>query len=143
MNALFEILNGLRMQFAQGHSIQAALDNILSTRTDPYSQDLIIWLKRRRAGQATSDIVSRLPLLTKTGVRKSFLHIMDCGFQGSPIDGPLEELQAEFAFQIENQIERRLQLLPIKLILPLVLFILPSLLILIIGPLFLSLTKGL
>jgi hypothetical protein len=132
---LLDILLSLRLEMQMGRSVANALDKILSERPDLYSKSLRGWMARILAGQESRSIASLFPGLNETPTRRSFLCLLERGLKGSSIDSHLGELENEFYFTVEQGFEKKLQLLPLKLLMPLTLFILPGVMLLLIGPL--------
>ncbi len=141
MNSVLEIVFEVRLQMLLGVALFPALEKILDGHIDPFAKNLRIWVKKRIAGQASVKIFAQHPVLVKTAGRRALLMVLERGLiGGSPIDGALQELQSEFMLSMETQFEKRLQILPLKLLIPLTVFILPGVISLIVGPLMFSLT---
>lgn len=135
MPAPLEVLVGLRMEMQMGRSVNGALEKTLAKRPDVFSRALYSWLERMNRGQDEAEILNLLPELTKSPQRRAFVTLIKRGLAGSPIDGPLGELENEFYFAADHSFEKQLQLLPLKLLIPLTLFILPGVMLLLLGPL--------
>ena len=139
MGSLVEIVAEIRLQMLLGLSLAQSLEIVLNPRSDSFSSAFKIWLKRYQAGQKTDVISKNLPALTSTTPRRTLINVIERGLSGSPIDSYLSELEVEFTQKLEMAFERKMQLLPLKLLVPLTVFILPAVIILIVGPLFLTL----
>jgi len=137
-----EVLQQTRLQLRMGRSLAGALGRVVDHRSDAYSKSLKVWLVRMEAGQRNEDVVKTLPELGRYGGRKLMLDVFERGLKGASIDDALDDLEKEFFFSIENAYERHLQVLPLKLLMPLTLFILPAVMMLIAGPLIFSLKAG-
>lgn len=135
MPAPLEVLVSLRIEMQMGRSVNTALEKTLIDRTDLFSRSLYSWLERLHRGQDDAEIMKLLPELTKSPQRRAFVILIKRGLAGSPIDGPLTELENEFYFAADHSFEKQLQLLPLKLLIPLTLFILPGVMLLLLGPL--------
>jgi hypothetical protein len=57
---------------------------------------------------------------------------------GTPVNQSLQELEVEGYFMMEALFEKKLQLLPLKMMMPLVLLILPAVMLLLIAPLLMA-----
>ena len=79
----------------------------------------------------------------KEEVLKRFLSILwQCVEKGSSLSEPLKNLSSDLNFEIENELEKKKHLLSTKMLLPLFLFILPSVMLIVLTPLFLYLKKS-
>ena len=68
--------------------------------------------------------------------------VLEKGLKGAPIDEYLADLEKEF-FQIaENSYDKYLQILPLKMMMPLMLLILPGVMLLLIAPLLFTVGRG-
>lgn len=139
MGGLVEIVSEIRLQLLLGVSLSQALETVLAPRDDFFAQALRIWQKRYQAGQKTEAIGKSLPHLLSTSPRKTLVSVLERGLGGSPVDAYLLELELEFTDKLESAFEKKMQLLPLKLLIPLTIFILPAVITLIVGPLFLTL----
>ena len=130
-----EVLLRVRMELQLGRSLTSALKLVLEPRTDSFSKSLKAWQHRIEAGQSHCDVLKSLSELTSTPGRSSLVDLLERGLKGFPIDPLLSELETELFELARDQFERHLQVLPLKLMAPLTLFILPAVFILVIGPL--------
>ncbi len=141
MSILLEIVFQLRLKMMLGMSLQSGLETVLTDYKGEYPRYLKIWLKKIVAGQKFSEIALAYPALVSSSARRTLLMVLEKGLiHGAPIDPHLHELQEEFLTIAENKFERKMQMLPLKLLVPLMVFILPAVLALIIGPLLLTLS---
>lgn len=142
MSPELEIIFELRLQMVLGVALYPAMEKVLEKRRDNYSNQIKIWLRRRSAGQRNEQIFKFCPKIVVSPGRRALIQVLERGLiGGSPIDQSLAELQSEFIMSIESHFEKKLQLLPLKLMIPLTLFILPSVMSLILGPLLITLTQ--
>lgn len=131
---LLEILLELKIQLQSGHAPSVGLQKVLEPRSSSLSRAMKIWHIRVSAGQSHQEVLSSIKDLVQTPARKNFMYLMNRGFKGSPIFESLSNLEAEFYFALEQDLERQVQLLPIKLLIPLTFFILPAVMILLLSP---------
>lgn len=76
-------------------------------------------------------------------VFKRFLSILwQCIERGSSLAPPLKNLSSDLNFEIENELEKKKHILSTKMLLPLFIFILPSVMLIVLTPLFLYLKKS-
>lgn len=137
-----EILQETRLQMHMGRSVAASLKVVVDARTDIFTKSLKLWLVRLEAGQKHQTIVSELSELNQTPNRRQLVNILERGICGSSIDSALKDLEGEYFFAISNGFERKLQLLPLKLMMPLTLCILPGVMLLILAPFLFSMKGG-
>jgi hypothetical protein len=125
-----------------GRSLSFSIDWAANQGKDPFRKALLTWKVRIESGQDSLTILKVLPELHSSGARRAFLSVIEKGLRGAPIDGYLSELEEEM-FQIaEQSFERHLQVLPLKLMAPLIFMILPSVLLLLLGPLLFTISRG-
>jgi hypothetical protein len=139
LSLLFQI----RMELRLGKSLSVALDHITSGQVGRLGKAIRTWLIRTEAGHLQSEITKTLPLISKSVAHSSLVRVLERGLRGLQIDPALAELESEFFMIAENRFERELQLLPLKLMVPLTLLILPGVMLLILGPVFFRLMTAL
>jgi hypothetical protein len=137
-----QVLISLRVEMMTGTGLSPAIKKTCSGDGHLYCRSLLNWLARIEAGQESGTFENSLPELTSTPVRRGFLKALGRGLKGAPVAEALVEIESEFFSAAENAYERQLQLLPMKLLVPLTLFVLPSILTLIAGPLLFNLKGG-
>ncbi len=137
-----EILTDLQMELGFGHAPSTGLKNILEKKSSPLARAFKIWHLRLSSGQKRQDITAAFPELTKTAARKNLLFVIQKGISGHPISELLSNLEKEFYFVLEQDLERHIQLLPLKLLIPLTLFLLPAVMILLLSPVMNIFQKG-
>ncbi len=71
----------------------------------------------------------------KSPHRRALLELAATGMSGQPISSHLKELQTEIENAADHQIREHLEMLPIRMLVPLLLFQFPAFLILLFGPL--------
>ena len=74
--------------------------------------------------------------------RCALLDLLYAGLEGAPISTSMAALEKEIILSCERQIEEHVALLPIQLLFPLMFFMLPALLILILGPVLFEIIEG-
>jgi len=139
---LLSILFDLRVQLKLGRSVPHSLEEILKHRSDAFSKSLKMWLMKLQAGSNSNQIIELLPELKKTHARKAFLSILERGIRGSPMDSVLESFEEELFMKMENIFETRIQVLPLKLLVPLMLLVLPGVMGILLGPLLALFSRG-
>ena len=137
MNAIprvLDILMRLRMELRLGRSLPSAIEEICRESNDLLSRSLRTWLLRTQSGQNQEAILNDLSPFKLNKANQAFIRVLERGINGSPIDDALADLEEEFFVQAQQNYEKQLQLLPLKLLIPLTLFILPGTMCLILGP---------
>jgi hypothetical protein len=71
----------------------------------------------------------------KSAHRRSILELAACSLSGQSVQSQLMELRFEIEAACESEIKAHVDLLPIRMLLPLLLFLFPSYLLLLFGPL--------
>jgi hypothetical protein len=75
--------------------------------------------------------------------RQSLFHVLGQGLKGQPIHAALQDLEREFEAAAKDDVERHLQLLPLKVLLPLLLLQFPAFLLILLGPILTDLLQRL
>ncbi|MEQ1875003.1 MAG: hypothetical protein ABL958_00060 [Bdellovibrionia bacterium] len=78
-----------------------------------------------------------------TPQRKILLEVLRAGIQGQPIHARLVQLEEDFIQSCDDQLTRELDVLPLKTLIPLLLFQFPAYLLLMFGPLLDQFTRSL
>ncbi|HRO66436.1 MAG TPA: hypothetical protein PL182_02605 [Pseudobdellovibrionaceae bacterium] len=89
------------------------------------------WLERRDRGGAHMELLKEL----KSPYRRSLMVVLEKGLSGEPVQATLLEMEKELERACLEEIERHLALLPFRLMVPLLLFLFPAMMILILSPL--------
>jgi tight adherence protein C len=139
---VLRLLQGVRFKMQGGKSVSTSVKQTLREFNEPYSKCLQAWLVRLDAGQNSKNIIESLPELTGTPAKRAFLAVIEKGLKGAPIDEFLSDLELEFYQTIEFNYEKRLQVLPLKMMMPLMLFVLPGMMLLLIGPLLFAVSQS-
>jgi hypothetical protein len=98
---------------------------------DPYAQEIRNFIFAWDQGQDWKSVIRSLA----SPHRRALLEIAAVGLSGQPIQAHLNELQVEMTEACDLEIRRHLELLPLKMLLPLLLFQFPAYLLLMFGPL--------
>lgn len=129
LNPSLRLIIQVREFLDRGDSIRACLREFARTDASPFANELGTWLFHRENGRPY--VVSE----KRTMAEKFLFRLIDRGLNGEPIAGPLKELQDEVVEQCELQIEEFIALLPLKSLIPLLIFIFPAFMMLLLGPL--------
>lgn len=78
----------------------------------------------------------RVPLRAcRSAHRRALLEVLACGLGGQSISAQLESLRSEIANACDLEIKEHIEMLPLKMLAPLLLFQFPAFLLLLFGPL--------
>lgn len=129
LKCLIEIQTSMQ----NGNSVRvAALDYLDKQETrDDCAQDLRAFLFALEQGRDGQSVLSMM----RSPQRRALFSVLACGFKGQAISQQLTELQAEIVSACEGELKHHLEVLPIKMLMPLLLLQFPAFLLLIFGPL--------
>ncbi|PWU16633.1 MAG: hypothetical protein C5B49_10380 [Bdellovibrio sp.] len=122
----------------RGESIRQGIKNFIEQDASPFSESVTRWIIER---DRQANGFAELRKLTRSELY--LLKLLERGLRGEPILPALRELETEIVEKCELQIDEFIETLPLKSLVPLLLFIFPAYLLLLLGPLVESLTKGL
>jgi hypothetical protein len=135
-------LMAIRLEMKMGKSVSSSIRSVVSLGENFFLKALRTWFARVEAGQNSDKVLNSIPELNKTAARRCLVLALERGLKGAPIDQSLSELEEDFFVSAKNSYERHLQVLPMKLLIPLLLFIMPGVMLLLVGPLLFSISKG-
>jgi len=116
---------------------------LLPTLSPTLQKELHVFLEKLFESTERKKIFEECIKNQKDAVLKRFLSILwQCVEKGSSLSEPLKNLSSDLNFEIENDLEKKKHLLSTKMLLPLFLFILPSVMLIVLTPLFLYLKKS-
>lgn len=118
----------VRTCLENGDATIAAVKKYLQSIDDDFSVVVARWLFELEQGVSPSR-----PKLTPQ--RKVLLDVLKAGAQGQPIHARLLQLEEDFIQTCNDQMIRDLDILPLKMLIPLMLFQFPAYLFLLFGPL--------
>jgi hypothetical protein len=131
MNPVLHLLIQLRLGLERGEALRPVLKKYLSQNATELTSSLLDWLTRLEKGQTV-----KLDLQNwQTPYRRATLNLIARGLRGESILAALSSLETDIILACEEELEQRAALLPLKCLVPLLLFQFPALLILILGPL--------
>ncbi len=126
-----ELLITVKSSLECGESVRTGILKYISTSRSEFAQTVSRWLFALDQNGKHLDIVK----LIKSSHRQSILNVLEQGLRGQSIMFVLTELEKEMNDACKREMEQYIALLPIKLLIPLLLFQFPAYLILILGPL--------
>jgi hypothetical protein len=118
----------VRTCIENGEGVASGVKRYLQCDADDFTPVVARWLFEIEQGVPASR-----PKLTPQ--RKILLDVLRAGIQGQPIHTRLGQLEEDFIQSCQDQISRELDVLPLKLLIPLLLFQFPAYLLLLFGPL--------
>lgn len=128
----------IRLHIENGQSVSQAIKTyIQSAPEDPFAKELGLWLFAEETGGSFNTKT------LKSVHRKHLMDILKRGLRGEPVLEILEDYEKDLVEICKEDLDKHLQKLPFIALIPLLLFELPALLILLIGPLLLNLLSAL
>jgi hypothetical protein len=124
----YQFLILLIQDLESGTSVRLAVKNYLLKHQNDFAADLVSWFENTQREQ-------KRPSNAKNPHRQALFDVLDLALQGGSVLPHLYELENEFKFACEQNLEDHLAKLPYKLMIPLLLFQFPAFLVLILGPL--------
>lgn len=126
-----KLLLALRNGIEKGESIRSAVQCYIVKEDDELSRLVATWISRREQGVSTQNLL----LQTKSSFRQAILMLMERGICGESIYQHVVQLEEEVIEASAGELETFLSLLPMKMLIPLLMFQFPAFLILLFGPL--------
>lgn len=141
-NALPDALDLLTISVEAGLGFDAAVDRVAKNTTGPLAQELSRLLQEIQIGVGRMEAMRAMGERTTIKDLKSFcLAMVQADALGIPIARVLRVQSTEMRTKRRQRAEEKAQQVPVKILFPLIFFILPSMFIVIIGPVALQL-KG-
>lgn len=132
------LLLDVRAALENGTSVRTGINHFLKRSRDPFAKTVSIWLLKQDQGQEQGALISTLH-----PCRRALLVILEKGLRGTPILNHLIDLEIEVVRSCENEMDEQVQKLPIKLMIPVLFFMFPAYLILLLGPVLLKILREL
>ena len=127
----------LRRSLEIGESPRLALRSFAEERGE-FPDFCRRWMEHRDRGADHLRLLNELP----SASRRNLLTVTDRALSGHPVLPALRELQAEIEDLCRDEIERHLTRLPFQMLVPLLFFLFPAIMILILAPLLDLLAEG-
>ncbi len=125
-----ELLMEVRFGLEKGLSLRKTLQGYVEAQpADPWRQQLALWLKFLEMGRPPNEILASM-----TFIRRQCLEILEMGLRGEPIHQQICGLEEEVYEAAKLEIDEFVAVLPIKSLIPLLLFQFPAFMALLIGP---------
>lgn len=124
------LLISVRHALEQGQPVKIGIQNYLSKHQDEYSFQVLQWLSMIQQGQPTH----KLTLQISSIYRRNLLNLLERGLKGESIHMTLTHFQDEIIEACQDEIARKIAVLPMKLLLPMLGAQFPAFIILLFGP---------
>lgn len=134
-NSLPDAIDLLTVSVEAGLGFDAAVSRVALNTTGPLSQEFARLLQEMQLGVGRSDAMRAMSERSSIQDLKSFsMAMVQADSLGIPIGRVLRIQSAEMRVKRRQRAEQKAQQVPVKIMIPLVLFILPCLFIVILGP---------
>ena len=127
VNPFLEFVFELQIGLKSGHSLSTLLPNLIEGSSS-FHQELQLWWQIRKSRGSSKYVM-------KTHHRQLLKQILEHGLEGGRVLKPLSELENDLEDLLSQNRTHYLEKLPFRLMIPLLLFVFPSFLILLFGPL--------
>jgi hypothetical protein len=128
----------LRFGLERGDSIRTCVKNYLKEINDDFSITVSHFSVCIDQDFSTQAILNK----EKSPYRRALMHLIFQAYQGKPVLQLLQQLETEVQRACDIEIERNLQLLPLKILMPLLFLQFPAFLLLLLGPLLRHIVSG-
>jgi hypothetical protein len=130
----------VRWEMENGVSFREAFRRCLRIADhDDFSNFLREWSVQKAHDQSTRQLSSRL----LSPYRRALIDLFERGWDGEPVLEPLQELETEIHNACIDELDRFVATLPFRALIPLLFLQLPAYLLLLLGPIFSELLRGL
>ena len=126
-----ELVMALKSSLESGDSLRVGLVQYLRRSKSLFAEDVARWLVTFDRGGDIEGILSEI----QSPYRRAILRICGQGLRGQSVLPSLKEIEEELKDATERELQSFISMLPIKLLLPLLLFQFPAYMILLLGPL--------
>ena len=139
-----DVLDLLAISVEAGMGFEGALDVVCSNFDSPLSQEFSRTLKEMELGLPRREALQNLKRRTEVPELSNFvLALTQADALGMPIGRVLHTQAGEMRVKRRQWAREKAAKLPVKILFPLVLFIFPAILIVVLGPAFISIMRGL
>ncbi len=125
LNLILEVKSSLEA----GLSVRSGVLKFLNSPQTSFHIDVTQWFHQIEHQQNNNNLLNKLPLY-----RRTLLIVLEKGLRGIPILHTLDQLEKEVILACETEMEDYVKSLPLKMMIPLLLFLFPAYLILLFGP---------
>jgi tight adherence protein C len=130
-----DVLDLLTVCVEAGLGFDAAIDEVAKNTTGPLAGELTRLLKEMQLGQSRVDALRALAERTDVRELGAFVSALVQASQlGIPVAGVLREQAGEMRLRRQQRAEEQAQKVPVKILFPVIFFLMPALFVVIIGP---------
>lgn len=126
-----ELLIVVKSSLECGESVRTGIRNYLRSSSHEFTSVVRQWMFLLDQNMTTQALLDDVP----SPYRRALFRVLQQGLQGQSILPTLKELEIEIKEASQREIDRFISLLPIKMLVPLLLFQFPAYLILLLCPL--------
>ena len=126
-----ELLISVKSAIECGESVRVGILKYVSNNKSEFAQTVGRWLFALDQNGKHQELIKSI----KSSYRQAVLRVLEQGLRGQSIMPILTELEKEINEACNREIEQFIALLPLKLLIPLLLFQFPAYLLLLLGPL--------
>ncbi len=134
----WKCINYIQFALLEGKSLQEALLDYVAINKDSLAKSLEIWLAMHLSGREEN--LNQLQFSSELQI--GLVEVFRRGLLGYPVHSALKSLSLEVRRASHGEAQEYLAKLPFKAMLPLFMFQMPAFLLVILGPLFNELLKG-
>lgn len=124
------LLISVRHSIEQGQPVKVGIQNYIAKNTGEFSFQVLQWLNLIQQGQATSKVTIQIESI----YRRNLLNLLERGLKGESIYQTLVQFQDEIIEACQDEIARKIAVLPMKLLVPMLGAQFPAFIILLFGP---------
>lgn len=144
LNDLPRVIDLLNLCVQAGMSIEAGLRRVTQDKTGPLQEELARTLKLLELGQSKSQAFGDLASGKTKSALSSFANtFVRSDRLGIPVSGVLAQQSIELRSKVREAAKTQANKLPVKILFPLMLFFLPAVILIILGPAVVGLVNGL
>lgn len=132
------LLQTIKYKLESGEAIRPSLAAFASSHQSELGLQVATWISLLERGLQTSSYLAQI----KSPVRRQMFFVFERGLRGESILGSLVQMESELLDHCYEQIEKHMVILPLKMLLPLMGFIFPAFLIIVLGPLIQELVRA-
>ena len=120
----------IETRLQNGESVRTGIQKYLEQDIDAFTEDVRKLFFAYEQGRTASEVINSV----KSVYRVALLEVLLQGLEGQPILNRIQELKIKIMDASESEIKEVLALLPLKLLVPLLLFQFPAFLLMLFGP---------
>lgn len=137
INPGLQLLVEIKTSLENGMSVRTALNKYLNQEADEFRRTVRRWQNLCESKRPTQDFLKNV----HSPYRRTLFEVLEAGLNGQPIYESLNQLESEYADACYDEIERALKRIPFLTMIPLLLFMFPAFLLLLLGPIVSQLIK--